>query len=1791
MNSSIDILIAELERLFSLDEMTAMSKRLLGLDPVDVGGVSAKASFARALTQRCVDGDGVDALVDVILASRHGVDPRLREVGSLQGKEEIDPGRTFGGFEIVRKVGESPLSIVYSARREEVDCILKVIRRDACRDRRAVQRFLAANRMVAGLDHEGLPSWLEVGDTQGVAWVSYYSAEAQPLSNELARSGRMSLSELRPLLRGVLEPLAVLHSVRVAHGALKLENVLVDRTGPAPAVLLIDFATDRLRPHATVANGHSGLLAVFGSPKTIAPEQVRGSRAEPATDVYAFGAMMYELLSGAPVFKFENATDAAFAHVTRTPDPPSVHAPPGWITRDVDQFVLGLLAKEPDRRPRDATAVLELIDVIGRGPASIRPAGIKEFSEDELTARADALIASPDDENAAVALEEAIEEGADPLAVSAAFEDAAGGITGDDGGALATRKALLRRAGRLFEGPAENRERAERAYSQLLELDPTDVEARVALEGVRKALGKYTEVVESLIGRSESAAPGEARARIFAEIGRLCASELEDPDQGLLAYGRALCETPMKRDLADEIERLAQGKQPLWNEVLATITAGIQGGEALAVAERNRLLAYAGRWYDQKLGRTDLALLAYQQILAKDPENDEAHAELAALRRKAKQWPELVAALTARAEALGESPKARDLRFEAAEILETRLDNAEKASELYGAVLAEDPGHGKAAEAMARLADRKGDTKVLVSVLEGLAGARTGREKVEAWIKLGEVYEQQLDNFDEAARRYKDALLLETDEPAALKGLARIYERTGKYRELLDNLQRQAAGAATPRQKILVYERMATLYEDEFLDHARAAECLEDVLAVDPSNDVALTKLPAQYRALGQWEQLQALYGGHAERVTNDSQRIALLLQQARVLAENVGSPDRATRVYERVLELEPGHATALEALARLREQSGDAHAAVEAIEALASAAPNPQARAEQWMRAARLLEAHGDRDGAIDRYKSAIEADPSAAAAARALRQAYAARGDAASVVLLIERELGLAEGKISKGRLRAELARVQREQLHESDLAEMNAKVALDLDPTNADAQLVLGDIAYEKERFVEATRHLEPLIARASTLPKDDAVRVLVRFIEAFGKSLPSQAAPDRLTQSSIMDAQPRLAAAVEAFERLAPDDPQALARVARVLFECKDFHAARRMYERILDEDGPYLSSTDRADAQWRLGDSLRHFGELDKAVDALREAAEADPTNPAPLKALAAVYEETGDWEEFVRTKRRRLEIATGSERFELLVAIGDAEFKKLNDLPRASKTYRAALEEQPDDRKLLTKLMELYSEEKDWAGLVDVVLRLAAFVVDPKQRAKYMHTAAKVTSRQLGEVEQAIEYYDRALEFDPALVKAMDEAIELRLQKADYRGVERLLNAQLDHAKQLQDKERMVHALDRLGELYAKSLNETGLAIDAYESAQAFDPDATERTAILAELYASDAAKYLDKAVRAQGQVLRANPHRAESYKLLRRLYTEARLPDPAWCLCQALVVLDLAEPDERRFYERHRADNAAPAQMVLDEADWTSRIIHPDADPLLTTIFALIQPTIVRARTQSLEELGFDPAYRVDLAAQPYPVCQTIYYAQGVFGFEAPPVFQNTNDPAGLGFLHAHVPAVVLGNAAFDDAVPNQSLAFAVGRHMTYFRPGFYVRHLVPTGTGLKGWLFAAVKHCVPQFPIAQDVQGQVNEALAYIVDDFQGVSRELLASTVSKLLQSGGSIDLKKWVAAIDLTADRAGLLLAHDLAMTTEVIRATEDAAGISAEDRVKEAVLYSISAPYLELRKKLQITIDS
>ena len=201
------------------------------------------------------------------------------------------------------------------------------------------------------------------------------------------------------------------------------------------------------------------------------------------------------------------------------------------------------------------------------------------------------------------------------------------------------------------------------------------------------------------------------------------------------------------------------------------------------------------------------------------------------------------------------------------------------------------------------------------------------------------------------------------------------------------------------------------------------------------------------------------------------SSKVALGLQLGRVLADQLLAPDRAMQAFDEVLLQDPQQAEALERLARIRESMGDADAALAALDTLAEKAATPEAKAEQYLRGARLLQNRGDLDMAIERYKQALDAFPRHTTAAIALREAYLARGDAHAATQLIEQEIEHTVGERAKARLYGELSRIAHQRTNNFVLAEESAKSALKLDPTNLEALTTLGDIAYDAKRFIEA------------------------------------------------------------------------------------------------------------------------------------------------------------------------------------------------------------------------------------------------------------------------------------------------------------------------------------------------------------------------------------------------------------------------------------------------------------------------------------------------------------------------------------------------------------------------------------------------------------------------------------------------------------------------------------------------------------------------------------------------
>jgi hypothetical protein len=200
------------------------------------------------------------------------------------------------------------------------------------------------------------------------------------------------------------------------------------------------------------------------------------------------------------------------------------------------------------------------------------------------------------------------------------------------------------------------------------------------------------------------------------------------------------------------------------------------------------------------------------------------------------------------------------------------------------------------------------------------------------------------------------------------------------------------------------------------------------------------------------------------------------------------------------------------------------------------------------------------------------------------------------------------------------------------------------------------------------------------------------------------------------------------------------------------------------------------------------------------------------------------------------------------------------------------------------------------------------------------------------------------------------------------------------------------------------------------------------------------------------------------------------------------------------------------------------------------------------------------------------------------------LLGLDAPLIFENPEDDAGLSFLHAQTPAVLLGNAALNADIPAQAAAFIAARHVSYFRRGLYLRQAAPSAAALKAWLFAAVRLCAANVPVLPDIETSVAEALSALERELSPEAQSALADIVLEMLEGAAPLDLKQWVTGVDLTADRAGFLASNDLETALDIIKASdEQSSSVSITDRVEDLIRYAVSPAYLALRAALGLAI--
>jgi len=287
-----------------------------------------------------------------------------------------------GRYRIDELIGEGGMGRVYLA--EHVDIgkrvAMKILHPVYSRMPDLVERFRREARAASRIGHPHIVDVTDSGTTgDGSVYFVMEYLEGVELASVIDREGALDIARALRIATQICRALAAAHAVGIIHRDLKPENIfLTVREGAADFVKVLDFGIAK-SSEAEEARGkrltHPGMA--MGTPEYMAPEQAAGRQADERCDVYAVGAILYEMLTGAPPYEGDNFMEILTKKATVDPDPPGQLRPE--IPPQVEALVVSAMARDPDDRPPSMESFeYELTKCLsGRGAAVAKILGIQ----------------------------------------------------------------------------------------------------------------------------------------------------------------------------------------------------------------------------------------------------------------------------------------------------------------------------------------------------------------------------------------------------------------------------------------------------------------------------------------------------------------------------------------------------------------------------------------------------------------------------------------------------------------------------------------------------------------------------------------------------------------------------------------------------------------------------------------------------------------------------------------------------------------------------------------------------------------------------------------------------------------------------------------------------------------------------------------------------------------------------------------------------------------------------------------------------------------------------------------------------------------------------------------------------------------------------------------------------------------------------------------------------------------------------------------------------------------------
>ncbi len=272
--------------------------------------------------------------------------------------QELTTGTEFGGrYQIIEQLGRGGMGRVYRAvdvkTREEV--ALKIIRPDIASDKRTLDRFVNEIKLAHKVSHRNIGRMYHLGEDRGIHYITMEYVPGEDLKSFIRRSRRLDVGTTVAIAKQVCAGLSEAHEAGIVHRDLKPGNIMIDQDGNAK---ILDFGIAR-------ALGGQGLTeegSVIGTPDYMSPEQVEGREADSRSDIYSFGVIIFEMVTGRTPFAADTPFVVAFKQQSERPPRPedlNPQTPP-----ELAGVILKCLEKDREKRYQTTHEICRDLDKI-----------------------------------------------------------------------------------------------------------------------------------------------------------------------------------------------------------------------------------------------------------------------------------------------------------------------------------------------------------------------------------------------------------------------------------------------------------------------------------------------------------------------------------------------------------------------------------------------------------------------------------------------------------------------------------------------------------------------------------------------------------------------------------------------------------------------------------------------------------------------------------------------------------------------------------------------------------------------------------------------------------------------------------------------------------------------------------------------------------------------------------------------------------------------------------------------------------------------------------------------------------------------------------------------------------------------------------------------------------------------------------------------------------------------------------------------------------------------------------